>query len=132
MGGNPIIAHGGSRVLKGHGLQPALSEVEGYRICRKIDEVDALKGTGFSPYISADTKRRALQAAEKLVESVSRGRIASGHDFSRAGSASESMRALALEGCFRQFTRYRRIFKFPESQATEGAWAFRPMNENRQ
>jgi hypothetical protein len=37
----------------------------------------------------------AKQVAEKLVESVSRGRIASGHDFSRADRATKGLWALA-------------------------------------
>jgi hypothetical protein len=45
----------------------------------------------------AGNKERALQAAEKLVERVSKGCFVSGHDFSRAVCGLKSMRALAPE-----------------------------------
>jgi len=41
----------------------------------------------------------AKQAAEERVEAVSKGRIVSGHDFSRAVKAAKSTLALAPEGC---------------------------------
>jgi len=48
-------------------------------------------------YSSAARIIWALQAAEILVESDSRRRIVSGHDFSRAASAAKIRRALAPE-----------------------------------
>jgi len=59
-----------------------------------------LKGTALAVPRKWNGRNRASQASEKLVKSILRGRIVSGHDFSRAVSASESMRASAPEGCF--------------------------------
>ena len=42
----------------------------------------------------------ATQTAEKLVQAVSKGRIVSGHDFSRAVNAAKSTRPLGPGGCF--------------------------------
>jgi len=51
---------------------------------------EVLKGTSFGPYVNGAELRRALQAAEKPG-------FVSGHDFSRAASTVESVRALAPE-----------------------------------
>jgi len=65
-----------------------------------------LKGTALAVPRKWNGRNRASQASEKLVKSILRGRIVSGHDFSRAVSASESMRASAPEGRMRHdFTR---------------------------
>jgi hypothetical protein len=55
------------------------------------EQIASSKGTGFSPYISGLESSRALQAADKLC-------FVTGHDFSRAESATESAGALAPEG----------------------------------
>jgi len=89
-------------------LVEALCEVEAENAAKdaqKLDTQAAIKldsegGGGSKPSIKPTESTRPLQAAEKLVECVSKRRFVSGHDFSRAVSATESTRALALEGCF--------------------------------
>jgi hypothetical protein len=49
-----------------------------------------LKGHGFNCAVSRSKQTRALRAAEKLIEGVSKGCFVSGHDFSRAVTAAKS------------------------------------------
>ena len=58
----------------------------------------SLKGTGISPYIQPTQRPGDLRAAEELVSAGIRAGFVSGHDFSRAASATESTWALAPEG----------------------------------
>jgi hypothetical protein len=57
-----------------------------------------LKGTGFSPYINPCKITWALQAVEKLIEWSNFKRFVSGHDFSHAAKALESMPGFSPSG----------------------------------
>jgi len=59
-------------------------------------------GYGLQPVHQSTNINGALQAAEKLIERVSRSRFVSGHDFSRAAIAVKTTRPLGPEGCFRE------------------------------
>jgi len=60
----------------------------------------------------------ATQTAEKLVQAVSKGRIVSGHDFSRAVNAAKSTRALAPAGCISPSLPDNRSFSAARASAT--------------
>jgi nucleoside phosphorylase len=76
-----------------------------------------LKGHDFSRAVEEPKSTGPLQAAEKLVECVSKRRFVSGHDFSRAVSAAKSRGPLGPEGCFSGV----RIKSRPFSAACEAA-----------
>jgi hypothetical protein len=80
--------------MKGTGFSPYITAIESTWALQATKKLDSTKGTGFSPYITAIESTWTLQAAEKLDSMKGTG-------FSPYITAIESTWALAPEGCFR-------------------------------
>src|ERR1039458_1219827 len=76
--------------------------------------------------------RTTRQAAEKLVEAVSKGRFVSGHDFSRAVNATKQERALAPEGCISPLLPENRSFSAASRDAGSRSVLSHPFRKERE